>query len=112
MSSSYVVGVDFGTLSGRVVVVDAADGRELAVAEHRYPHGVLDEALPDGTPLGPEWALQVPADYREVLAVAVPEAVRSAGIDPAEVVGNSSQMFLPTRSQTSRPSCRAAATLR
>jgi L-ribulokinase len=84
---SYVVGVDFGTLSGRVVVVDAADGTELAVAEHRYPHGVLDEALPDGTSLGPEWALQVPADYREVLAVAVPEAVRSAGIDPADVVG-------------------------
>ena len=85
--TSYVVGVDFGTLSGRVVVVDTADGRELAVAEHSYPHGVLDAALPGGQPLGPEWALQVPADYREVLAVAVPEAVRAAGIDAADVVG-------------------------
>ena len=85
--SSYVVGIDFGTLSGRVVVVDTTDGRELSVAEHVYAHGVLDEALPGGGPLGSEWALQVPADYVEVLTTAVPEAVRSAGIDPADVVG-------------------------
>jgi L-ribulokinase len=84
---TYVIGVDFGTLSGRAVVVRVADGAELGSAVHDYPHAVLTEALPDGTRLGPDWALQVPADYVEVLQHAVPAAVAAAGIDPAQVIG-------------------------
>ena len=83
----YVVGVDFGTLSGRALVVRVSDGAELGSAVHEYPHGVLDHALPSGEPLPPEWALQVPQDYREVLQVAVPAAVRASGIDAADVIG-------------------------
>ncbi|GAA4684862.1 ribulokinase [Nocardioides nanhaiensis] len=84
----YVVGVDFGTLSGRAVVVRVADGAELGSAVHEYAHGVLEEALPgNGRLLPPDWALQVPEDYREVLRHAVPEAVRAAGVDASEVVG-------------------------
>jgi L-ribulokinase len=86
-STQYVVGVDFGTLSGRALVVRVSDGAELGTAVVDYPHGVLDRSLPDGTPLGPEWALQVPADYVEVLKVAVPQAVTDAGVDPADVIG-------------------------
>ncbi|WP_246415892.1 ribulokinase [Nocardioides luti] len=82
----YVVGVDFGTLSGRAVVVRVADGAELGTATHDYEHAVLSEALPSGRRLGADWALQVPADYVSVLRTAVPEAVRRAGIDPADVV--------------------------
>ncbi|MET8154277.1 ribulokinase [Actinoplanes sp. NPDC049668] len=86
-SETYVIGVDFGTLSGRAVVVRVSDGAELGSAVHDYPHAVLTEALPDGTPLGHDWALQVPGDYLEVLREAVPAAVRAAGVDPARVVG-------------------------
>ncbi|MEV5846150.1 ribulokinase [Streptomyces sp. NPDC051985] len=86
-SHTYVIGVDFGTLSGRAVVVRVADGTELAAAEHPYRYAVLDRALPDGTPLPPDWALQVPADYIEVLRSAVPEALARAGIRPDQVVG-------------------------
>ena len=82
-----VIGVDYGTLSGRAVVVRVSDGQELGSAVHDYPHGVLDAALPTGEPLPPEWALQVPADYLVVLQVAVPEALRLSGVDPADVVG-------------------------
>lgn len=81
------VGVDFGTLSGRAVVVRVADGRELGSAVADYPHAVLDRSLPSGRTLPPDWALQVPDDYRHVLRTAVPEAVRAAGIDPRDVVG-------------------------
>ncbi|HEU4349263.1 MAG TPA: ribulokinase [Actinoplanes sp.] len=84
---AYTIGVDFGTLSGRAVVVRVSDGAELGSAVHDYPHAVLTGALPDGTPLGHDWALQVPGDYVEVLKTAVPAAVRAAGIDPAEVIG-------------------------
>lgn len=83
-----VVGVDFGTLSGRAVVVRVADGAELGAATCDYPHGVVDRTLPTtGAHLPPDWALQVPEDYREVLRVAVPAALREAGADPADVIG-------------------------
>ncbi|MFF0944815.1 ribulokinase [Kocuria sp. CPCC 205300] len=85
---TYVVGVDYGTLSGRAVVVRVHDGAELGSAVHEYRHGVMDtELAATGAPLPPEWALQVPADYVEVLRQAVPAAVRAAGVDPASVVG-------------------------
>jgi len=84
----YTIGVDFGTLSGRAVVVRVDDGEELASAVHDYEHGVLTQSLPDGNlRLPAEWALQVPEDYRQVLKTAVPEATRLAGIDPADVIG-------------------------
>jgi L-ribulokinase len=77
----YVVGVDFGTLSARAVVVDASDGSELAAAVHEFAHGVMDRTLAaTGAELPPQWALQDPADYVEALRTAVPEAVRAAGI--------------------------------
>ncbi|HZG92376.1 MAG TPA: ribulokinase [Pseudonocardia sp.] len=74
-------------MSGRAVVVRVADGAELASAVHPYRHSVLEQALPDGTPLPPDWALQVPADYVEVLRIAVPKAVAAAGVDPRSVIG-------------------------
>ncbi|MGW2516228.1 ribulokinase [Streptomyces sp. NPDC001617] len=82
-----VVGVDFGTLSGRAVVVRVSDGAELASAEHVYAHAVLDRTLPDGTRLPPDWALQVPSDYIDVLRGAVPEALARAGVRPEQVIG-------------------------
>jgi len=96
-SDQYVIGVDYGTLSGRAVVVRVRDGRELGSAVHEYPHAVVTDSLPEDTAgaesnghtarLPGEWALQVPNDYREVLRKAVPAAVADAGIDPAAVVG-------------------------
>ncbi|WP_430867620.1 ribulokinase [Demequina aurantiaca] len=84
----YVIGVDYGTLSGRALVVRVADGAELASAVHEYPHAVMDTTLAaTGAALPPEWALQVPQDYREVLQAAVPAAVKASGIDPADVIG-------------------------
>ncbi|CAN5401978.1 ribulokinase [soil metagenome] len=85
---SHVIGVDFGTLSGRALVVRVSDGHELASATHDYAHGVIDTKLPStGEMLPPEWALQVPQDYVDVLKTAVPEAIALAGIDPASVIG-------------------------
>ncbi|MFI7119832.1 ribulokinase [Amycolatopsis sp. NPDC049868] len=83
-----VVGVDFGTLSGRAVVVRVRDGAELGSAVSEYRHGVIDRILPrTGHGLPPDWALQVPSDYIDVLRTAVPEAVRAAGADPGDVIG-------------------------
>ena len=84
----YAVGVDFGTESGRAVVVDVADGKEIASAVHPYANGVIDEYLPDSkVRLEPDWALQDPNDYLEVFKNAVPAALKKSGIDPAAVIG-------------------------
>lgn len=84
----FVVGIDFGTLSGRALVVRVRDGSEMGSAVLDYPHGVIDTHLPgSSTQLPPDWALQVPDDYLEVLRRAVPAAVTQAGIDPSDVIG-------------------------
>ncbi len=98
----YTVGIDFGTLSGRAVVVRVADGEEVASAVHDYPHGVMERELAStGERLGRDWALQDPLDYVEVLKVAVPEAVRTAGIEATQVIGIGTDFTasspLPTR---------------
>ncbi len=88
MSAKYTIGVDYGTLSGRAVVVRVSDGKEMASAVFDYPNAVMDEKLnATGRTLAPDWALQDANDYVEVLKHAVPEAVRLAAIDPNDVVG-------------------------
>jgi len=83
-----VIGVDYGTLSGRALVVRVADGAELGSAVHPYRHAVVTDAVPGGgRRLPPDWALQVPSDYLDVLRLAVPQALAAAGVDPADVIG-------------------------
>src|SRR5690606_32855962 len=82
----YTIGVDYGTESGRAVLVDTSDGREVATAVHPYSNGVIDEHLPGSDkPLPPEWALQDPLDYIDVLKNAVPAVLRESGVKPEEV---------------------------
>jgi len=88
MDKRYAIGVDYGTESGRAVIVDISNGEELAVHVTSYPHGVIDERLPgSGKQLEPDWALQHPDDYMEVLRRSVPEVLRMSGIDPVKVIG-------------------------
>ena len=84
---AFVVGVDFGTLSARALVVRVSDGAEAGTAVSEYPHGVIDRSLAGHGELPPDWALQDPADYTGALAAAVPAAIRDAGIDPGQVIG-------------------------
>ena len=83
----YAIGIDFGTLSGRCIVVDCRDGRELAEATCEYPHGVLDDRLPNGAKLPPLYALQHPEDYLLVLKTTIREALEKARVSPQEVTG-------------------------
>ena len=83
----YVIGLDFGTLSGRASLVDTADGRVLASAVYDYPHAVMDTALPCGAPLPPDWALQHPEDYLDVLDHTIPAILRETDVSPADVIG-------------------------
>ncbi|MBM7582932.1 L-ribulokinase [Caldicoprobacter guelmensis] len=88
MGKKYTIGVDFGTQSGRAVLVEVDTGREVATAVKEYPHGVMDEYLPDGkTKLEPDWALQHPQDYLDVLAETIPAVLKEAGVSSEDVIG-------------------------
>jgi L-ribulokinase len=88
MSSRYTIGLDYGTNSVRALIVDTADGREVATAIWGYEHGhdgvILDR--------DPNVARQHPADYlkgaeatiREALAIAARQA---GGFKPDQVIG-------------------------
>jgi L-ribulokinase len=86
--AKYAIGVDYGTESGRAVLVDVRNGRELATAVHKYGNGVIDRVLP-GTKirLDHDFALQDPADYLEVLKHTIPAVLKSAKVGAGDVIG-------------------------
>jgi L-ribulokinase len=84
----YSIGVDFGTESGRVIVLDLTTGRELGVSVIPYRHGVISELLPEtNEKLPPDWALQDPADYIEVLHTGIPAVLHQTGVPSEEIIG-------------------------
>ena len=68
MKHKYSIGLDFGTLAARAVMVDVATGEELATSTFGYQDAVIDRVLP-GTDitLPTDFALQNPRDYKELL---------------------------------------------
>ncbi|MGZ4187773.1 MAG: ribulokinase [Solirubrobacteraceae bacterium] len=85
---AYAIGVDFGTESGRAVLLDLSSGREVAVSAMRYPSVVIDKTLPStGEQLPPDWALQDPEDWMTVVETAIPAVLAESGIAAEDVVG-------------------------
>ncbi len=85
--SKYAIGIDYGTLSARALVVEIGTGREVGTAVMNYPHAVMDEKLPSGKKLMPDWALQHPDDYLQCMQYVVPKAMEDAGVNADDVVG-------------------------
>jgi L-ribulokinase len=84
----YSIGLDFGTQSGRALLVEVETGIEVAEAVTSYRHGVIDEYLPENNlKLPQDWALQDPDDYIEVLTTAVPKVMQEAGVNPEDIIG-------------------------
>lgn len=81
----YVIGIDFGTLSGRCVLVDTDNGTEVAESVMAYAHAVIDQYLPCGKKLPPQYALQHPQDYLDVLSTTIREVVRTSGVSVDQI---------------------------
>jgi L-ribulokinase len=96
----FVIGLDFGTESGRAVLVDVANGAEVATDVYQYADGVIDRKLPTGKRLPPDWALQNPEDYLETLRRTIPAVLAASGVTPEQVIAVSidftSCTMLPT----------------
>ncbi len=81
----YTIGIDFGSLSGRAVLADVDDGREIASAQLDYAHAIMDKCLPSGKVLPADWALQHPQDYLDVLDHVLPAL--ASKVNPEDIIG-------------------------
>ena len=87
MERRYAIGLDYGTLSVRALLLDIDSGEEAGTAVYEYPHGVLSGTLPDGSPIPPDYALAVPEDYLSGLGQVVRDLLRQTGVPPEAVKG-------------------------
>jgi L-ribulokinase len=83
----YAIGLDFGTKSGRAILVDIGNGDVIASSEKNYAHGVMDNELFNGIKLGTDWALQYPDDYVDVLEHNMHAILSNSGINPENIIG-------------------------
>ena len=100
---SFSIGVDFGTLSARAILVDVANGKEIARVEHTFKHGVITAKLPgDKKPLPEGTALQHPGDYLDALKELIPALLTAGKVSAEQVVGIGTDFtactILPTKS--------------
>ncbi len=88
MARKYVLGLDYGTESGRALLVAVDNGEEVATAVLPYPHVVIDTELPGtGEKLPPDWALQHPGDWLQVMETVIPQVLQESGISGDDIVG-------------------------
>jgi L-ribulokinase len=83
MKKNYVIGVDFGTDSIRSVIIDAADGAEMASSVFDYPRWKAGKYCDPST----NRFRQHPLDYLEGLEYTIRDALKNAGgLEPGEII--------------------------
>ncbi len=83
----YTIGIDFGSLSGRAVLMDADNGNIVATSISEYKSGVISSTLPSGKRLPSGTALQDADDYLDVLKTTIREVLTESGVKNEQVVG-------------------------
>lgn len=83
----YSIGLDFGTLSVRALLIDIHTGEETAVSVYEYPHSVMETNLPTGEKLPMNWALQHPQDYLEGLEYTIKDLLKNSNVLPENIIG-------------------------
>lgn len=84
----YCLGLDFGSLSSRALLVEVETGREVASAVSSYSCGFIEDTLPaSGEKLPPDWTLQDPRDYLDAMTEVCREVLSASGINPSDIAG-------------------------
>lgn len=86
--AKYIIGIDYGTLSARAILVNVKTGEENEESSvFDYPHAVMEDALPSGKKLPVDYALQDPQDYLDAMSFIVPDLLKKTGVSPDDVIG-------------------------
>lgn len=83
----YSMGIDYGTLSARAILVDLDTGKAVGDSEFVYPHAVMTDKLPDGTALAENTALQHPQDYLDAIQYTIHDLLERFSLAPDSIVG-------------------------
>ena len=86
-NNKYVIGLDYGTLSGRAVLVSVCDGKVIAESICSYPHGILRSVPGTDEKLPADFALQEIDDYVEVMYHTIRSVVEKSGCRAEDVIG-------------------------
>ena len=87
MIERYSVGIDFGTLSARAILVDTHSGREVFTSIYGYQDAVIDRSLPQSAEeLPADYALQNPADYISAVKALLKDITNNAGVSPEDII--------------------------
>ena len=82
--AKYSIGLDFGTNSARALLVNVANGQEIATSVCKYAHGhggiILDSQ-------DPHLARQHPQDYLDAIATCVKQVMANGNISPNDMIG-------------------------
>lgn len=85
---AYSLGFDFGTQSCRAFLLNLDDPRDTSSGVVPFAHGVMSEALPDGSELtGGEWALQDASDYLQAARDALTDCLAADDPRRQQIVG-------------------------
>ena len=82
----YSIGIDFGTGSGRVLIVDIQTGTIKGMSVVQYRSGTIENSLHNKA-LPSNFALQDSKDYIEVIEKGIPEAIKDTGIHHSDIIG-------------------------
>lgn len=95
----YVIGLDYGTLSARAVLVSVDCGEVAAESIYPYPHGILNTISGGDEELPVDFALQEIDDYVEAMYETIRTVVKQSGCRAEDVIGigidATSSTFLP-----------------
>lgn len=95
----YVIGLDYGTLSARAVLVSVGRGEVAAESIYPYPHGILNTISGGNEELPVDFALQEIDDYVEAMYETIRTVVKQSGCRAEDVIGigidATSSTFLP-----------------
>lgn len=83
----YALGLDYGTLSVRALLIDSQTGEEIATSVYQYAHGVMEKELPSGKKLPSSFALQYPCDYIDGMILTIKDVMDKSKVLPEEVIG-------------------------
>lgn len=83
----YSIGIDFGTLSARALLINIATGKEIASCVYEYPHKVIETELPNGKKLTGSWALQDPQDYLDTMRAVLKGVLKKSKVNNNDIVG-------------------------
>lgn len=82
----YAIGIDYGTGSGRIIIVNIYTGEVISISVVKYKSGTIQSSL-NNQPIPNTYALQDATDYMDVLIEGIPSALKQANINKEDIVG-------------------------